>query len=503
MKQLSILVILCLFTIVFAAEKIELNFNGKLLAEMQTMRSNADISLIQVLGLGSDMNLEIIRSKNSRGMKNVKYRMTFKNIPVWGETIIIVENEMGQPMALYGNAIRGIEKDVTNIEPTFTAEEALSTVKAIHIQDRANVFYENEDSELVIFVDDNSKAHLSYAVTFFADTEEGGNPTRPTYILDATTKEVIFQFEGLTFENGTGPGGNAKTGKYYYGTTGQYPALTVTTKDNGVNFIMDNANVTTVNLNHSTYGSTPFSFKAPENLVKEINGAFSPLNDAHFFGGVVFDLYKAWYNTAPLTFKLTLKVHYSNSYENAFWNGSSMTFGDGKTRFYPLISLDVVCHEVSHGFTEQNSGLVYSAQSGGINEAFSDIAGEAAEFFMQKKNDFMVGADIFKSTGALRYMYDPEKDGKSIGSAKKYTSGMDVHYSSGVFNKAFYLLATTPNWDTRKAFDVFIKANQDYWTKSATFVTGAQGVVDAAKDYGYETMDVKNAFLGVDVVLPN
>jgi Zn-dependent metalloprotease len=59
-----------------------------------------------------------------------------------------------------------------------------------------------------------------------------------------------------------------------------------------------------------------------------------------------------------------------------------MTFSDGYTRFYPLVSLDVTAHEVSHGFTEQNSRLIYSGQSGGMNEAFSDISGEAAEYFM-------------------------------------------------------------------------------------------------------------------------
>ncbi|MCV5736521.1 M4 family metallopeptidase, partial [Escherichia coli] len=92
-------------------------------------------------------------------------------------------------------------------------------------------------------------------------------------------------------------------------------------------------------------------------------------------GKVVYDMYKDWLNTAPLTFQLQMRVHYRKRYENAFWNGSSMTFGDGASYFYPLVSLDVSAHEVSHGFTEQNSNLIYSGQSGGINEAFSDMAG--------------------------------------------------------------------------------------------------------------------------------
>ncbi|MCB0394593.1 MAG: M4 family metallopeptidase, partial [Bdellovibrionales bacterium] len=194
--------------------------------------------------------------------------------------------------------------------------------------------------------------------------------------------------------------------------------------------------------------------------------------------------------------------HYGDSYENAFWNGSSMTFGDGATRFYPLVSLDVVSHEVSHGFTEQNSGLVYSGQSGGMNEAFSDIAAEASEFYAWGSTDFEIGAQIFKTAGkALRYMDDPTKDGKSIGNAADYYNGLDVHYSSGVYNKAYYLLSTTDGWDPKKAFEVFVKANQEYWTPNATFVSAAQGVVSATNDLGYEVADVKAAFAAVGINL--
>lgn len=68
-----------------------------------------------------------------------------------------------------------------------------------------------------------------------------------------------------------------------------------------------------------------------------------------------------------------------------------MNFGDGTSYFYPLTSLDVTSHEISHGHTEQNSGLQYSAQSGGMNDAFSDMAGEAAEYFDRDQNDWLVG----------------------------------------------------------------------------------------------------------------
>jgi len=485
-----------------ATDKIELRQDAKILKQMQETRDlQADSNLLNALGVGPDTTLKLLRKMtDGRSRTHSRYAIVFRGVPVWGEQIVITEDEGRTVVRLHGTAVTGIEKDLTSVSPAFDAQTALTLAKGLQVTNSKardqKWTYENETSELVVYVN-RDKAVLCYAVTFFADVQGGGQPTRPTYIIDANSREVIYQFDGLTFESGTGPGGNEKTGKYQYGQN--YPAFEVAYS--GGKSTMDNTNVKTVNLNHSTSGSTAYSYQGTENTVKTINGAYSPLNDAHYFGGVVFGLYKDWYNTAPLTFKLTLRVHYSNSYENAFWDGSAMTFGDGKTRFYPLVSLDVVTHEVSHGFTEQNSGLIYSSQSGGINEAFSDIAGEGAEFYMKNTNDWMVGADIFKSTGALRYMANPPQDGKSIGSAKDYYEGMDVHYSSGVFNKAFYLIGHTNGWNTKKAFDVFVKANQAYWTPSATFVSGGQGVVDAARDLGYSTADVATAFRGVDVIV--
>jgi pseudolysin/vibriolysin len=137
--------------------------------------------------------------------------------------------------------------------------------------------------------------------------------------------------------------------------------------------------------------------------------------------------------------------------------------------------------------------------SGGINEAFSDMAGEAAEYYMKGKTDFLVGSDIFKKQGALRYMANPPQDGRSIGNAKDYRSGMDVHHSSGVFNKAFYTLATSRGWNVRKAFEVMADANRVYWTSEASFNQAACGVERAAVNRGYRVADVSSAFKQVGV----
>jgi Zn-dependent metalloprotease len=175
-------------------------------------------------------------------------------------------------------------------------------------------------------------------------------------------------------------------------------------------------------------------------------------------------------------------------------SGTALGSLSGASTFYPLVSLDVSAHEVSHGVTEQRSGLVYSGESGGMNEAFSDRAGEAAENFMNGTNDWMVGEQIFKASGALRYMDLPSKDGRSIDDASQMTANLDVHYSSGVYNRAFYTLATTSGWSVKDAFTVMLRANSLYWTANATFSTGACGVESAAADLGFSAADVTTAF---------
>jgi PKD repeat protein len=268
---------------------------------------------------------------------------------------------------------------------------------------------------------------------------------------------------------------------------------------------MNWADCKTVDLNHGTSGTTPFSYTCYNNTHENINGGYCPMNDAQYFGQQIYNMYQSWYGVPPLTFQLMMRCHYSTNYENAFWNGSSMTFGDGYTTFYPLVALDVSAHEVSHGFTEQNSGLIYSSQSGGINESFSDMAGEAAKYYMRGTNDFMCGYDIYKQAGkALRYLCNPPLDGKSIDHVSQYYEGLDVHYSCGIFNKAFCLIAQSSGWTTRMAFDVFTRANMIYWVPSSTFVQGAEGAVDAAVDLGYPCADVASAFavVGITVTCP-
>ncbi|OHU85331.1 MULTISPECIES: M4 family metallopeptidase [Pseudoalteromonas] len=483
-----------------AASKQFLNQNTNVLNVVNSQAAGVLSSQpAQVLGLGNDSELILLKEfKQSNGGVTRRYQQMYKGIPVVGDTVILSFDKNEQLKFAHGAAVYNIAADVPSVTPMLDKAMAMASAEQAHGIAAVNaqgkkLEKHNESSKLVVWVDPKSQnAHLAYEIEYVV---YGDSPSRPYQIVDANTGEVLLSYENLQHADATGPGGNAKTGKYMYGTDFGY----LDVAQSGSTCTMNNANVKTINLNHGSSGSTAYSFTCPENTHKEINGAYSPLNDAHYFGNVVFNMYNDWLNTAPLSFQLKMRVHYGNSYENAFWDGSAMTFGDGKDRFYPLVSLDVSAHEVSHGFTEQNSGLVYSGKSGGLNEAFSDMSGEAAEFYMKGTNDWLVGQEIFKANGALRYMNNPTQDGRSIDHQSDYSSGMDVHHSSGVFNKAFYNLATTTGWDTKKAFLVMARANQMYWSASTNWDLAGNGAIDAACDLGFNTDDVKAALAAVGV----
>jgi Zn-dependent metalloprotease len=479
------------------ADVAKLNHQYQLATQGLGVAAQAQERHAEMLGLDADSRLQVLNHRQDReGTQYYRYQQTFRGLPIFGEQVVVSERE-GVVRNLFGRKVSGLAAELPQNAASIGKTRALQLAKSASLGARtAAMKIERQDAHQVVFVGDDSRAHMAYVVSFFADKAGGGAPTRPFVIVDAGTGAVLKQWDGLAHADvGTGPGGNLKTGQYEYGVDLGYNDVA----NNAGTCTMSNANVMTVNLNGDTAGTTAYSYTCPRNTGDAVNGAFSPANDAHYFGKVIYDMYGAYLGVAPLRFQLSMRVHYGSGYQNAFWDGVTMNFGDGGSAYYPLVSLDLSAHEVSHGFTEQNSNLTYQGMSGGINEAYSDMAGEAAEFYLHGRNDFQVGAEIVKGAGAIRYMENPSADGASIEDAAKFKDGMDVHFSSGVYNKAFYLLATTSRWDTGKAFQVFARANQLYWTASSTFNQAACGVQTAASDLGLTVADVIAAFSAVDV----
>ena len=478
-----------------------LNSQYKLAAAQGGMPAQASARHAELLGLEPESALKLIDSNTDKdGTVHLRYQQTFRGVPVWGEHVVVSEDKAGNLKNLFGRAVGGLAAELpVNAAAGIDRGRALALAKGHALGATLNSHrIENEHAQQMIYLGEDKHARLAWVVDFFADTAAGGQPSRPFTILDAHSGKVLQSWEGLTTSlTGTGPGGNTKTGQYEWGSGGKYGFLDVGVS--GTTCTMNNTNVKSVNLNGATTGTTAFTYTCPRNTYKTINGGYSPINDAHYFGGVITGMYPAYTTYNALNIQLVMRVHYSTAYENAFWDGTQMSFGDGASTFYPLTSVDVAGHEVSHGFTEQHSNLTYSAQSGGMNEAFSDMGGEATEYYWKGTNDFLVGPEVFKASGALRYMSNPPQDGASIDNAANYTSAMDVHNTSGVYNKAFWKLATTAGWGTPKAFGVFARANALYWTPSSTYNSGACGVQTAATDLGYAVADVTAAFTLVGV----
>jgi Zn-dependent metalloprotease len=233
--------------------------------------------------------------------------------------------------------------------------------------------------------------------------------------------------------------------------------------------------------------------------------------------GTTYDYYwtrhgRDSYNNAGAT--LTSSVHYSTSYNNAFWNGSQMVYGDGDgSTFSPLSkALDVVAHELTHAVTGSTAGLVYSNESGGLNEAMSDCLGSAAEAYSDgaiSLDTWKIGEDIYTpgiAGDALRRMDDPAIEGDRDYYPTRYIGTADnggVHTNSGIQNLAFKLLVTGGTHPRGKtttsvtgvgmaaAEKIFYRALDVYTTSSTNFRKMRDNTVQAATDlYGAGTTNV-------------
>lgn len=214
-----------------------------------------------------------------------------------------------------------------------------------------------------------------------------------------------------------------------------------------------NSGIQTFDLNTGTSYSSAVDFvdndnnwtSAEWNNAQKDNAAL----DAHWGAENTYDYFlikhnrNSYNNNGAL---LRSYVHYSTNYDNAFWDGTRMTYGDGGSVFSPLTAIDVCGHEIGHGVCEYTANLVYANESGALNEALSDIWGACIEYFAApEKNTWLLGEDIMQNGGALRSLVNPNafNDPDTYLGTHWYSGTGDnggVHTNSGVLNYFFYLL---------------------------------------------------------------
>ncbi len=387
------------------------------------------------------------------GTEHVRFDRSYAGIPVIGGDVVI-HSRGGQLKS--ASLTQGAPLKVAT-HATLRPDEAIVAAGAEFGSQFAGI----PSSSLVIYARGQGAPRLAYKVGF-QGSDKAGNPVDSTYIVDAHKGRVLDRWSNI--ETGKpGSGGTGCTSTTSAAGTGHtlYSGnVAISTVNCGTSFQMKDltrGGGYTTDLGNSTSGTgTIFSDADNSWGSNTVSDRASAAADAHYGIAVTWDYYQNTFgrNGIANDGKGALsKVHYGRNYVNAFWSDACfcMSFGDGDGVTYgPLVNLDVAGHEMSHGVTSRTANLTYSGESGGLNEANSDIMGTMVEFYANNSGDvpdYLIGEELYISnpgnTKAFRYMYHPslEGAGRSVDCWSSSVGSLDVHYSSGPANHFFYLLA--------------------------------------------------------------
>ena len=503
-----------LVSIAHAAERLNLAHMSftQLQNQMQLRPSN---SLVTVQTDFLRLHVHVDEQKT----EHTRTQQSYQGIPIFGSFAIFHRKHLKHTtqVQMTGYIYQKLYEDLGN-RPANFVEKAAKLLKS-YSQSFAPENILEQSIQPIVYIDKNNTALWAYKIQMHIQSPNG-LPSQPNAIISEQTGAVLQQWDGLTTLQekvyGIGFGGNMRSKKYQYGK--DKPFLSLARDPKTGRCFLTNEHSMVVDMKHRTKRpNTPMTFLCAEDNpyhtywtgyandgYDEVNGSYSVSNDALYFGELVKKMYHTRYNVEMLQedqqpMQIIFRVHFGNYLANSFWDGKQITLGDGDETFYPQVTLSIITHELSHGFTQQHSGLIYTGQSGAINESFSDMAAQTAEYYSYGKSSWRMAADALKNESALRWFEHPHQDGLSIEHANDYRNDMDVHFSSGVYNHLFYLLATHSNWDPLKAFHVMIKANMDYWTPTTNFDEGACGILAACRDLNCAENDVKDALQEVTI----
>lgn len=225
-------------------------------------------------------------------------------------------------------------------------------------------------------------------------------------------------------------------------------------------------------------------------------------------------------------------VHYSNAYDNAYWDGSVMTYGDGSGTYFDILTaIDVAGHEIGHAVCTYTANLAYQKESGAMNEGFSDIWGACIEYYAAPaKSIWLIGEDIERRAGhlSLRSMSNPKAEGQpdtyggtnwkviNCGTPTQANDYCGVHTNSGVLNHWFYILSvgktgtndigssySVTGITIDKAAKIAYRLESVYLTANSTFAnartSGIQSAIDLYGAGSPEVIATTNAFYAVGV----
>ncbi|MBM7055325.1 M4 family metallopeptidase [Streptomyces durocortorensis] len=489
-------------------------------AELLSEANATKAATAKELGLGSTEKLvvrDVVQDRD--GTTHTRYERTLDGLPVLGGDLVVKESAAGatEGVSKASKATSAQLKAVgltADVAPAAAEKQALGAAKAEGSKAKKA---ENAPRKVVWL--GGGSPQLAYE-TVVGGLQHDGTPNELHVLTDATSGEKLYEWQAV--HNGTG--NTQYNGQVTLGTAPSY-TLTDTTRGNHK----------TYNLNRGSSG-TGTLFSGPD----DIWGDGTPQNaetagaDAHYGAAETWDYYKNVHGRSGIRgdgVGAYSRVHYGNNYVNAFWQDSCfcMTYGDGSGNVKPLTSLDVAAHEMTHGLTSVTAKLVYSGESGGLNEATSDIFAAGVEFYSnttQDPGDYLVGEkiDINGNGTPLRYMDKPSKDGSSKDYWYAGIGNVDVHYSSGPANHWFYLLSEGSgaktvngvNYDSPtsdglpvtgigrdKALQIWFKALTTKFTSTTNYAAARTGTLAVASElYGATSPEyaaVAHAWAGINV----
>ncbi|MER5681483.1 MULTISPECIES: M4 family metallopeptidase [Streptomyces] len=467
----------------------------------------------QEIGLGAQEKL-LVRDvvKDVDGTVHTRYERTYNGLPVLGGDLVVHETGTGKAEGVTKATKAAIK--VSSLKPTIAAAKAEKQAVAAAEAAGSEKTAADQAPRKVVWAA-TGEPTLAYE-TVVGGLQDDGTPNELHVITDAATGEKLYEYQGI--ETGTGK-------SLYSGT------VTLNTTLSGSTYNLTDG----TRGGHKTYNKAHASTSSAGTLFTDADdvwgtGAASSSTtdqtaavDAAYGAQKTWDFYKSTFNRSGIKnngVAAYSRVHYGNAYVNAFWDDSCfcMTYGDGSGNTHPLTSLDVAGHEMSHGVTSNTAGLNYSGESGGLNEATSDIFGTGVEFYAANSSDvgdYLIGEEInINGDGTpLRYMDKPSKDGGSKDYWSSTLGNLDVHYSSGVANHFFYLLAegsgsktingvsynsptysgsTVTGIGRAKALQIWYKALTTYMTSTTKYSGARTATLSAASSlYGSTSTEYK------------
>jgi thermolysin len=433
-------------------------------------------------------------------MAHTHYQQVVDGVPVWqGETIVHLK-----PDGSLSDVTEDAKESVAiNTSPNFSTDDAVRFAKQMY---RGSSHLTAEPTADLWIFRGEDRDHLAYRIQMRRE-DNTKDTAMPVIFIDAHTGEKIYEYNNL--QTGTGP-------SLYSGT------VTVGTTVSGSTYYLENTTrkVGTFDFRNTT--SSVYRFTDTNDVwdsstqraaVDAQYGAEKTMGyyqSVHGRNGIDGSGGPAYYSSAVGAVGLISSiVHYSSGYNNAFWNGSYMTYGDGDgSNFSPLVTLDICGHEMTHGVTERTANLTFAGESGALNESTSVVFGAMVERYTRgvtNSNTWKIGEDAYTpgiAGDALRRMDDPH----AIGDPDHYSlrlypgsctpsdtnDNCGVHTNSSIANHAFYLIAaggtnrvsgvTVSGVGPDNAAKIWYRALTFYMTSGTNFSGARTATLNAAAD---------------------